>query len=124
MSFAVEHCKLESKHLIPKFNYGPKDRYHVWRRRVEFALKTKRLWKPVMGEDIRPAYPANIQNPKAEEGQEELQQNPLSQEEFNNAEEVQTWIQKEEHASSPLMSVLGDDIVNDRMNELGDPVAM
>jgi hypothetical protein len=39
-------------------------------------------------------------------------------------EEVQTWIQKEENASSLLMRVLGDDIVNDLMNELGDPVAM
>jgi hypothetical protein len=66
----------------------------------------------------------NIQNPNAEEGQEELQPNPMSQKEFNNSDEVQTWIQKEENASSLLMSVLGDDIVNDLMNELGDPVAM
>jgi hypothetical protein len=72
MSFAVEDSKLESKHLIPKFNNGPKDRYHVWRRRVEFALKTKGLWKLVIGEDTRPAHPLNIQNPNAEEGQEEL----------------------------------------------------
>jgi hypothetical protein len=102
MSFAVEDSKLESKHLIPKFSNGPKDRYHVWRRGVEFALKTKGLWNLVIGEDTRPAYPLNIQNPNAEEGEEELQPNPMTQEEFNNSEEVQTWIQKEENASSLL----------------------
>jgi gag-polypeptide of LTR copia-type len=124
MSFAVEDSKLKNKHLIPKFNNAPKDRYNVWRRRVEFALKTKGLWKLVIGEGTRPAYHLNIQNPIAEEGQDELQPNPISQEEFNYSEEVRTWIQKEENASSLLMSVLGDDIVNDPMNELGDPVAM
>jgi hypothetical protein len=123
MSFAVEYSKLEIKHLIPKFNNGPKDCYHVWRRRVEFALKTKGLWKLVI-EDNRPAYPLNMQNPKAEEGQEELQRNPIGQEDFSNSEEVQTWIQKEENASSLLMSILGDDIVYDLMNELGDPFSM
>jgi gag-polypeptide of LTR copia-type len=124
MTFAVEDSKLKNKHLIPKFNNAPKDSYHVWRRRVEFALKTKGLWKLVIGEGTRPAYHLNIQNPNAEEGQDELQPNPISQEEFNHSEEVQTWIQEEENASSLLMSVLGDDIVNDLMNELGDPVAM
>jgi hypothetical protein len=122
MSFAVEDSKLQSKHLIPKFNNGPKDCYHVWRRRVEFALKTKGLWKLEIGEDTRPAYPLNIHNPNGEEGQEERHPNPKGQEEFNNSEEVQTWKQKEESASSLLMSVLGDDFVNDLMNELGDPV--
>jgi hypothetical protein len=65
-----------------------------------------------------------MQNPIAEVDQEELQPSPMIQEEFNNSEEVQTWIQKEGNASSILMSVLGDDIVNDLMNEFGDPVAM
>jgi gag-polypeptide of LTR copia-type len=65
-----------------------------------------------------------MQNPNAEEDQEELQPHPMNQKEFNSSEEVQTRIQKEENASSLLMSVLGDDIVNDLMNELGDPVAM
>jgi gag-polypeptide of LTR copia-type/Zinc knuckle len=65
-----------------------------------------------------------IQNPNAEEGQLEFQPSPMSQEEFNNSEEVQTWIQKEENAFSLLMRVLGDDIVIDLMNELSDPVAM
>jgi hypothetical protein len=68
MSFAVEDPKLESKYLIPNFTNGAKDRYHFWRRRVEFALKTKGLWKLVIGEDSRPAYPLNIQNPNIEEG--------------------------------------------------------
>jgi hypothetical protein len=47
-----------------------------------------------------------------------------SQEKVNNSDDVQIWIQYEENASSPLISVFGDNIVNDLMNELADPVAM
>jgi gag-polypeptide of LTR copia-type len=101
----------------------------------------------VIGEDTRPAYPFNIQDPNAEEGQEELQPNQMSLEEFNNVprnrcenstarrdsslSKLSRYIRRSsnldserKNASSLLMSVLGDDIVNDLMNELGDPVAM
>jgi hypothetical protein len=50
MSFPTDDSKLEAKHLIQKFNNGPKVRYHEWRRRVEFALRDKTLWVLVIGE--------------------------------------------------------------------------
>jgi hypothetical protein len=42
MSFPIDDSKLEAKHLIQKINNGPKDRYHMWRRTVEFALRDTR----------------------------------------------------------------------------------
>jgi hypothetical protein len=56
MSFTTDYSKLEAKHLIQKFNNGPEDRYHVWRRRVESALRDKDLWDLVIGEKKKPVY--------------------------------------------------------------------
>jgi hypothetical protein len=50
--------------------------------------------------------------------------NPDLYEEFLESPPVEAFLEKKENASALLMSVLGDDIVNDIMNELGDPVAM
>jgi gag-polypeptide of LTR copia-type len=56
-------------------------------------------------------YPENIPNPQ-------------SREDFAISESVQKWKTSKETATSLLMSVLGDDIVSDLKNELGDPAAM
>lgn len=95
--------------LVPKFRGKPKDRYHVWRKRIEYAMKALGLWKLLIGEDLRPDF---------EEG------GPITEEEFNATREVVAWDLKEETAAAKLMAVLGDDIVNDLMDVIGDPVAM
>jgi hypothetical protein len=40
------------------------------------------------------------------------------------SESVQKWKKNKETAFFLLMSVLGDDIINDLMNELGDPATL
>jgi gag-polypeptide of LTR copia-type/Zinc knuckle len=127
MSFPTDNLKLESKHLIPKFNNGPKDRYHVWCRRVEFALRDKDLCGLVTGETNEPVYQEWVPNPAPNAGTANIPENipnPQSREDFAISESVQKWKRSKETASSLLMRALGDDIVNDLMNELGDPAAM
>jgi hypothetical protein len=55
MSLAIEDSKSEyNKLLIPKFNNSSRDRYHIWRKRVEYALKARGYWKLVTGEEKPP----------------------------------------------------------------------
>jgi hypothetical protein len=68
MSFPTDDSKLEAKHLIQKFNNGPKDRYHVWRRRVEFALRDIDLWGLVTREKKNPVYQELVPNPAPNAG--------------------------------------------------------
>jgi hypothetical protein len=127
MSFPTGGSKLEAKHLIQKFNNGPKDRYHVWRRRVEFAVRDKDLGGLVTGEKKKPVYQEWVPNPAPNAGTANIRENipnPQIREDFAISESVQKWKRRKETSSSLLMSVLGDDIVNDLMNELGDPAAM
>jgi hypothetical protein len=64
MSLAIEDSKSEyNKLLIPKFNNSSRDRYHIWRKRVECALKARGYWKLVTGEENPPVYFSNIHNP-------------------------------------------------------------
>jgi gag-polypeptide of LTR copia-type len=145
LSLAIEDSKSEyNKLLIPKFNNSSKDRYHIWRKRVECALKARGYWKLVTEEEKPPVYLSNIHNPayshtggspilpSVEDGEDPPPPeqvpltipNPESYEEFLESPPVEAILEKKENASALLMSVLGDDIVNDFMNELGDPVAM
>jgi hypothetical protein len=143
-SLAIEDSKSEyNKLLIPKLNNSSRDRYHIWRKRVEYALKARGYWKLVTGEEKPPVYFSNIHNPayshtggnpilpSVEDGEDPppLEQvpptvpNPESYEEFIESPPVEAFLEKKGNASALLMSVYGDDIVNDIMNELGDPVA-
>jgi gag-polypeptide of LTR copia-type len=73
------------------------------------------------------AYQEWVPNPAPNAGTANIPENipnPQSREDFAIFESVQTWKKSKETASSLLMSVLGDDIVNDLMNELGDPAAL
>jgi hypothetical protein len=64
MNLAIEDSKSEySKLLIPRFNNSSRDRYHIWRKRVEYALKARGYWKLVTGEEKPPVYFSNIHNP-------------------------------------------------------------
>jgi hypothetical protein len=116
MSFPTDDSKLEAKHLIQKFNNGPKDRYHVWRRRVEFALRDIDLRGLVTREKKKPVYQELVPNPSSNAGPANIPENipnPQSREDFAKSESVQKWKTSKETATSLLMSVLGDDIVSD-----------
>jgi hypothetical protein len=98
----------------------------------------------VAGEEKPPLYFSNIHNPayshtggnhilpSVEDGEDPPPPeqvpptipNRESFEEFLESPPVEAFLENKENASALLMSVLGDDIVNDIMNELGDPVAM
>jgi hypothetical protein len=89
-------------------------------------LRDKDLWGLVTREK-KPVYQEWVPNPAPNAGTANIPENipnPQSRVDFAISESGQKWKKSKETASSLLMNVLGDDIVNDLMNELGDPAAM